>query len=115
MGLQSVIEHRGTLGRTEFSVVRTDGVRKLTIGDWSTTLTPETQLRHRNRWLCMEIRVAQPGRPEFVHRYHINWFLQLHSPFEWDYLIAEMDDPGLELVESLGGVTDWIRAESTSY
>ncbi|MFE0700931.1 hypothetical protein [Streptomyces sp. NPDC058872] len=52
-GLQSVIEHRGTLGRTEFSVVRTDGVRKLTIGDWSTTLTPETKRCHRNRWLYM--------------------------------------------------------------
>ena len=110
---EPVVEFQGTLGRAEFSVVRTRGERRLTIGDWSTTLTPETRLRHRHRWLFMEIRVSRPGLRDFVHRYRIHWFLQLYGPLETaaDYLTAELDDPGLEMVTALGGTSDWTDRE----
>lgn len=108
MDTESVVELEGTLGRARFSVTRTGDELRLTIGNWSTVLTPETRLRHRNQWVRMEIRVTEPGRPEFVHRYRIHWGLQLHSLFEPDYLTAELDDPGLELVTFLGGTTDWV-------
>ncbi|WOX21023.1 hypothetical protein [Streptomyces solicathayae] len=43
-----------------------------------------------------------------MHRYSIGGFLQWVSWREPDHLVAELDDPGLELVTALGGTTDWV-------
>ncbi|WP_418960069.1 hypothetical protein [Streptomyces tritici] len=107
----SVVEFEGTLGRTPFRVLRTGDRRELTIGDRSVVLTPDTRLRHRNRWVCMEIRVTEPGRPDFVHRYSLG-LLQWAALREPDYLTAELGDPGLELVAALGGTTDWVTIDA---
>lgn len=86
-----------------------DGQRVLRIGDWSTVVTAQTEIRHRSGLLSRRIIVRQPGQPPFVHRYRLSGLLQVAPLWEatYDRWSAEADDPGLGLVELLGGTDDW--------
>ncbi|WP_406858833.1 hypothetical protein ABZO31_00745 [Streptomyces sp. HUAS MG47] len=102
----------GRLGRVAAEVRRVDGRPVLRIGDWSTVVDERTEIRHRTgRFaLSQSIEVRRPGEPVFVHRYRLRLLLQLAPYLEasYDRWSAEADDPGLELVELLGGTDDWV-------
>lgn len=86
-----------------------DGRRVLQIGDWSTTVTDQTEICHRSSLMSQRIIVREPGRPEFEFRYRLRILLQLIILWDitYDRWTAEEDDPGLILVELLGGTDDW--------
>ena len=101
----------GELGRTPFTLEPQGGRTVLRVGDWTTVIGPDTRVRHVSHLLWKTFSVGQPGRPEFVLRYRLPWRLQLFGWTEPDYLVAEMDDPGLELAAELGGDTGWVLAD----
>ncbi|MFE9253683.1 hypothetical protein [Streptomyces sp. NPDC006879] len=110
MGLnESGILWSGQLGRLSAEVREVDGQRILRIGDWSTVVNAQTQIRHRSGLLSHRLIVCQPAQPSFVHRYRLPWLLQLAPAWEatYDRWSAEADDPGLALVELLSGTDDW--------
>ncbi|MGW2182156.1 hypothetical protein ACWCXX_29470 [Streptomyces sp. NPDC001732] len=101
----------GSLGRVSAAVREVDGQRVLRIGDWPTVVDARTQIRHQSGRFApsQRIVVLQPGRPAFVHRHRLPRLLRL-APFReaaYDRWSAEAGDPGLELVEVLGGTDDW--------
>ncbi|GAA1945138.1 hypothetical protein [Kitasatospora viridis] len=101
---------RGRLGKKDVEVREVDGRCTLRAGDRSTVLDDRSTVRHRQGLLRNRIIVERPGEPAFVYRYRLHWMAQVYSPmFEgsYDRWSAEADDPGLGLVELLGGTDDW--------
>ncbi|MFG2329570.1 hypothetical protein ACGFMM_08085 [Streptomyces sp. NPDC048604] len=109
---ESGVVWSGRLGRVPAEVRTTNGQRVLRIGRWSTVVDDRTEIRHRTGRFALSQRIIirQPGRPPFVHRYRLPLLLQLAPYWEatYDRLSAEADDPGLGLVELLGGTDDWV-------
>ncbi|MFF7631575.1 hypothetical protein ACFZB9_00275 [Kitasatospora sp. NPDC008050] len=100
----------GLLGRTPADLRSVDGRWVLRIGDWSTVLDEQSEVRHRTGFLRHRILVNHPDQAPFVHRYRLPWMSQLCAPmFEgsYDRLSAEADDPGLTLIDRVGGTDDW--------
>ncbi|MET9400583.1 hypothetical protein [Kitasatospora sp. NPDC002965] len=99
----------GRLGRQPASLREVDGRHLLQIGDRSTLLDARTGVRHRSSLLSRRIIVHHPDRAPFVHRYRLPWMLQLAPLWEtaYDRWSAAADDPGLTLIELLGGADDW--------
>ncbi|WP_327064743.1 hypothetical protein OG500_02790 [Kitasatospora sp. NBC_01250] len=98
------------VGRELVEVRRTEGRCVLRIGGWSTVLNPETRVHHESKMITRRITVGDPGRPPFVYRYRLPWRGVLAPALEatYDRWSAEADDPGLRLVDYLGGTDDWV-------
>ncbi|MFF8613226.1 hypothetical protein [Streptomyces sp. NPDC015350] len=101
----------GRLGRASAEVREADGRRVLRIGARSTVVDDRTRVVHRSGRFALSRRVVvlRPDQPVFTHRYRLPWRLTLAPYLEagYDRWSAEADDPGLGLVEVLGGTDDW--------
>ncbi|MFE6053053.1 hypothetical protein ACFQ6N_20025 [Kitasatospora sp. NPDC056446] len=108
-GAESRVVWSGRLGHLAVEVRETDGRRVLRIDDWSTVFDDRTGIHHHTGVLRHRLVVRRPGLPPVVFRYRLRWLLQLAPIWEatYDRWSAEADDPGLELVEILGGTDDW--------
>ncbi|MFF2746042.1 hypothetical protein ACFVVA_10900 [Kitasatospora sp. NPDC058048] len=98
----------GQLGRLLAVVREVDGERILHIDDWSTVVDDRTEIRHSGLLRC-RLTVRRPDRPPVVFRYRLSWLVPVMILLDptYDRWDAEQDDPGLLLVELLGGTDDW--------
>jgi hypothetical protein len=98
------------LGRKQVTVRNVEGRRVLRIGDWSTVLTPRTRIHHGTHTWSRTLTIRQPDRPPHVYRYRLGLYAMLAPAVEptYDRWAAEADDPGLDLVQALGGTDDWV-------
>ncbi|WP_188297415.1 hypothetical protein [Streptomyces sp. CBMA156] len=100
----------GRLGRLLAVVREADGERTLHLDDWSTAVDERTGIHHEELGsLRRRLTVRRPDRQPVVFRYRLPWSVLVLRFLDvaHDQWAAEADDPGLLLVELLGGTDDW--------
>ncbi|MFJ9443716.1 hypothetical protein ACIRRH_17840 [Kitasatospora sp. NPDC101235] len=99
----------GQLGRLLAVVREADGARILHIDDWSTVVDDRTEIHHQGGGRRRRLTVRQPGEQPVVFRYRLSWLVpvEMFLDISYDRWVDEENDPGLLLVDLLGGTDDW--------
>ncbi|MFE4517360.1 hypothetical protein ACFRMQ_24560 [Kitasatospora sp. NPDC056783] len=99
----------GKVGRMLTVVREVDGERILHVDDWTTVVGDRTEIHLKCGPLHRRLVIREPGREPVEFRYRLSWAAVLDPfiDFGWDRWRAEELDPGLVLVELLGGTDDW--------
>ncbi|MGC0327024.1 hypothetical protein RKD23_000014 [Streptomyces sp. SAI-170] len=98
----------GQLGKKSAELRRTGDRSVLTIGHRQAIIRSEARIWHLSG-VRPRIIIEHADEPSFIYRYRLSWvgIYALFLEACYDEWSALADDPGLDLVDHLGGYTDW--------